>query len=303
MPSKTGIVFDIQRFSLHDGPGIRTTVFLKGCPLDCKWCHNPEAKSYIPQLSFDAEKCKNCFECVNACPNNVHQIVESNHVVMFDECKLAGECIAVCPTSALEIIGINNTADEIIEIVLKDLDYYKNSNGGVTISGGEPMAQFNLTKELLVRLKELKIHTAIETCGYSPTKKYAEILHLVDLFLFDFKETDEERHKLYTGVDNKLIRENLEFLLDNNAEVILRCPLIPGVNDNENHFKGIAELNKKHPNLKRIEIMAYHNAGFAKSKKIGLAPFDSEIPTADENQKQKWLNSFKALGVENVSIG
>lgn len=299
----SGIVIDIHRFSLNDGPGIRTTIFLKGCALSCKWCHNPEAVSYFPQLAFNNEKCLNCFECVKICPTGTHTIVNNKHVVNFEQCELHEECIKVCPNAALSIIGLEKRVKDIFEIVLRDKDYYYNSSGGITISGGEPMTQFEFTKSILEFAKENSIHTCIETCGQAPSKRYLEIRHLVDLFLFDYKETDPVKHKGFAGASNKLILKNLFILYDAGADIILRCPLIPGMNDSREHLDGIAELYKRMPNLKGVEIMSYHNIGVDKARKIGKAANFVVLNSADIEKKNEWLNELKFRGCENIKIG
>ncbi len=293
----TGIIFDILRFSIHDGPGIRTTIFLKGCPLKCEWCHNPESQSFKPQLSFNAEKCLNCFECVNACPNHVHKIKDGIHFVDWNLCKSQGECVKVCSSNALKIIGEKKSIIEIIEEVKKDIQYYKKSGGGVTISGGEPLAQFKFTKELLIALKHEGIHTCIDTCGFAKEEYYKAILPYTDLFLFDYKLTDSSKHKKYTNVDNDLILSNLNFLYKNNAEIILRCPIIPGINDNEKHFNGIKELIKKYPNLKAVELMPYHNLGKDKAARIGMEYKLLNLKSIDDFEMQKRVNSVKVKGM------
>ncbi|MEW6652672.1 MAG: glycyl-radical enzyme activating protein [Bacteroidota bacterium] len=297
-----GIVVDVHRFSLHDGPGIRTTVFLKGCPLKCKWCHNPEAVSYNPQISFNTEKCKDCFECVKACPAGAHQINSNKHILNFALCELHGECVKVCPNEALTIIGIKKSVTDILNIVLRDKEFYKNSGGGITISGGEPMTQFGFMKSILKSAKDNSIHTCIETCGHAPTDKYLEILDLVDIFLFDYKETDSGRHKDLTGASNNLILKNLSALYEAGAEIILRCPLIPGVNDSLEHLMGIARLYISLPYLKGIEIMPYHNIGVDKAKRIGSDNNFIRLETT-EAEKKEWLQKLKSLGCENVKIG
>lgn len=301
--SNKGIVVDIHRFSLHDGPGIRTSIFLKGCPLHCKWCHNPEAVSPKPQLSFNAEKCKDCFECVEVCPSGAHQIINGKHKVDFGKCTLHKECVDVCPNGVLWIIGDVMNVEEIMKVVLKDKDYYSNSGGGITITGGEPMAQFEFTKELLLTAKKNNIHTCIETCGYSSTDRYLELLSLVDLFLFDFKETDPLKHKDYTGVDNKLILKNLSALYENGAKIILRCPLIPGVNDSDEHLSGIVKLAEEYPNIEGIELMPYHNIGQDKAKKIGKENEFLQQENTTSEKKDEWLDKLHAFGCENVKLG
>ncbi len=298
----TGTIFDIHRFSLNDGPGIRTTIFLKGCPLDCIWCHNPEAKTFKPQLSFDADKCKDCLACVDSCPNSVHTYLGNKHSVDFELCKLDGDCVEACPNEALKIIGDNYPVEDLIKVILKDKAYYDNSSGGLTISGGEPLVQLRFTKALLLEAKKYDIHIAIETCGYVKSEQLAEVIPLVDLFLFDYKATEQEEHKKYTGTNNDLILKNLELLLDNDAEVILRCPLIPGINDSQKHLEGIAELSRKYPKIKKIEIMPYHDAGRDKSKNIGRVNSLHNIENTSEYTKQKWIEILNQLDCLNVEI-
>ena len=297
-----GTIFDIQRFSLHDGPGIRTTVFLKGCPLDCLWCHNPEGKLSTPQLMFDPHKCQLCSACVDSCENGVHEISENKHFINFESCNLSGACTKACPNTALSIVGNNFTVEEIIDIVMRDLSYYKNSGGGLTISGGEPMAQFEFTISLLKSAKKAGLHTVIETCGQAPQKRFAEIAEYVDLFLFDYKITDPQKHKKFTGVANTSIISNLEALLRQNANVILRCPIIPSLNNDENNFEGIADFCRNHPELKGVELMSYHRMGLDKTKKLGnnLKLFDTQIPTAEE--KIEWKHKLTKLGCQNIKL-
>lgn len=296
-----GLTFDIHRFAINDGPGIRTAVFLKGCYLKCEWCHNPESQSFKPQLSFNPEKCLNCFECVNVCPNYAQKIKDNKHYVDWHLCDLAGECVKVCPSGALKIIGTYTEVDLIISEVLKDKKYYDKTGGGITISGGEPMAQFEFTKELLIESKKNGLHTVLDTCGYGDQNHYKEIMNYVDLFLFDYKFTDEELHKDYTGVSNKEILANLDFLYNNGASIILRCPLIPGINDNDSHLNGIKNIIGKYPRLKSVEIMPYHNMGKDKASRVGIQYKLSHIKNAEESDKQRWINYFSDAGI-NVEL-
>lgn len=289
----TGLTFDIHRFSLNDGPGIRTTVFLKGCYLKCEWCHNPESQSFKPQLSFNPEKCLHCFECIKVCPNNAHQIKDNKHFVDWNRCDLARKCVDVCPSGALKIIGTNTEVEFIISEVMKDKKYYDKTGGGLTISGGEPMAQFEFTKDLLVMAKQKGIHTALDTCGYGKQKYYKEILNYVDLFLFDYKFTNEKLHKDYTGVTNKEILTNLDYIYNNGASIILRCPLIPHINDNEEHLQGIKDIIKKYPLLKALELMPYHNMGRDKANRVGMEYSLSQQKNAEESDKQRWISYFE----------
>ncbi len=297
------MVLDILRFSLHDGPGIRTTVFLKGCPLSCKWCHNPESQSYKPQLSFDSSKCTNCMECVVACPTNSLSSVNEKLRVNFNLCNACGDCVDACPRDAFKIYGKLWTVNDVISIVLKDHAYYKKSGGGLTVSGGEPMAQFEFTLELLEAAKTHNVHTCIETCGHAPTDRFAQLLNYVDLFLFDYKETDPDEHKLMTGVSNRLILENLNFLYNEKANIILRCPIIPGVNDTKSHLSGIHALTEKYPNLTAIEVLPYHSMGKGKAERIGLNFELSDIATTAPEQASQWLSKLKEYGCEEVRLG
>jgi pyruvate formate lyase activating enzyme len=293
----TGLVFDVHRFSLYDGPGIRTTVFLKGCPLHCDWCHNPESQTYKPQLSFNPDKCINCFDCVDACPNEVHRNVNGKHEVIWDSCQTSGECVKACSYGALKLIGSEYNIREIINEVLKDKNYYEKTGGGLTISGGEPLAQFEFTKALLEEAKKEGIHTCIDTCGLVSEEKFKAILPYTDLFLFDYKVSDEQDHKQYTGSGNRLILSNLDFLIRNGASVILRCPLVPGINDNTNHLKTISELAEKYPRLKGVEIMPYHSMGRDKAGYIGKEYKFKNLPDASEEQKTEWTDYYKLAGL------
>ena len=298
-----GIIVDIQRFSIHDGPGIRTTIFLKGCPLYCIWCHNPEAISRKPQLSFNSEKCKNCFECIRVCPSSAHYQINGVHNVYYHKCNLAKYCVDSCPNNALKIIGRYIKTSEIINIILRDVDYYKNSGGGITISGGEPMLQYEFTKSILIEAKKNSIHTALDTSGYASTNKYIKIKEYVDLFLFDYKETDAIKHKQYTGVDNNLILKNLDTLYKLGAKIILRCPIIPSINDTYSHFEGICKLHKKYPNIISIHIMPYHNMGFDKAKQAGIENKFIKLDTVGKDLALSWVSQLKKMGCEKVCLG
>ncbi len=303
MDAVTGVTVDVNRFSLHDGPGIRTTVFLKGCPLHCTWCHNPEAILPRPQLSFNPDKCINCFRCVEACHAGVHSIVAGRHQVDFSRCELSEACVAACPEEALSIIGGARTVNDIMAVVLRDREYYARSGGGVTVSGGEPMAQFEFTRTLLRACKAESLHTAVETCGHARPDHYSALLPLTDLWLFDYKETDSERHRHYTGVGNAVILKNLDKLYRSGARVRLRCPLIPGVNDTGDHFRGIRDLSLRYPALERIEIMPYHNIGLDKARRIGTHFRSLHLETVGKELRSQWRAQLDSLGCTNVTVG
>ena len=298
--SLRGTIFDIQRGSFHDGPGLRTTVFLKGCALNCLWCHNPESRSRKPQLSFRIDRCTGCQNCVSVCPNGCHDFSEGNHIIRFQDCASCGKCVEICPSDALRLFGRETDTEEVMKEVVRDKIYYKTSDGGMTLSGGEPTAQIEFTLSLLMRAKSEGIHTCIETCGISRQEHYARLLPWVDLFLFDYKATGEDQHKKLTGVSNRLILANLSYLHAAGATIILRCPMIPGINDTEEHLGAIAEMGKRLPNLRGIELLPYHSAGSDKYERIGQHKPDlvTHPPTATETQR--WRNALSRLGCDNV---
>lgn len=264
-----GSIFDIQRFSLHDGPGIRTTVFMKGCPLRCSWCHNPESISPKPLLSFIPGKCIGCGTCFENCPAVAHENSDGQHVIDRSKCSVCGKCTEECYSKALETVGRTESVDEVMKEVLADKLFYENSEGGMTLSGGEPTQQFDFTLELLKRAKEEGLHTAVETCSFCKYEKLEHLAEYTDLFLCDFKETNPEKHKEFTGVDNNLIIENIIKLHDAGNKVLLRCPIIPTLNDRDEHFKGIADLYHKMPECEGVEIMPYHRLGEGKLHRLG----------------------------------
>ena len=301
--SLTGMVFDIQRTSLHDGPGIRTAVFLKGCPLHCAWCHNPESQSKDKQISFRPESCAVCGDCVNTCRHGAHLIQAGAHIYDRSLCEQCGDCVETCLYEALKLAGKQMTAGQVMAVVLRDRLFYEQSGGGLTISGGEPMLQPEFTLELLKAARVEGIHTCLDTCGWASRNAYEKIMPFVDLFLFDYKATDPDTHKKLTGVSNDLILSNLDFLAGQGASLRLRCPLVPGINATPEHLAGIAALSKRYPQLDGIDLMAYHNVGNAKYERYGLENPLPNLPTTEDATKQVWLESLHALGCEKAALG
>lgn len=268
---ESGIVFDIQRFSLHDGYGIRTLVFLKGCFLNCEWCSNPESQYAKPQLGFFEEKCTSCFNCVSACPYGA--LFKENRKIVWEECKKCKynfACVNACIYNARIIYGKKMTVEEVTDIVARDLVFYKYSGGGVTLGGGEVAYQPEFAKNILKNCKKLKIHTAIETCGYASWDKFREILRYVDLLMFDIKHMDFEKHMQKTGAGNTIILENAKKASRLVKEMIIRFPLIPGFNDDLENVEEMGRfINKNLPSVRRIDVLPYHSIGESKSKRIG----------------------------------
>lgn len=272
--SLCGCIFNIQHFSIHDGPGIRTTVFFKGCPLNCVWCHNPESRSGVPVLFFTENRCTFCSRCVKACPGECHEIAEQDgilsHKIDRSACKKCGSCCTACFNGALEISGKFYDPESVIAEVMKDKVFYETSDGGVTFSGGEPFFQPEFLLRLLKLSKAEGLHTAIETCGFTKWEYMEEAAAYTDLFLFDYKISDPELHKKYTGADNRLILKNLDALDSLGADIILRCPLIPGINTDKDHLESIAEIANRYRNIREINLEPYHPLGISKSRGIGV---------------------------------
>lgn len=292
--NSTGIVFDIQRFAIHDGPGIRTTVFLKGCPLSCLWCHNPESQDPHPEIFFSPEKCIGCHYCERVCEHEGHHFIDGIHVYDRSGCIQCGECAVECYARALEVAGKEMTVDEVITEVLKDRVFYQNSGGGMTLSGGEPMQQFDFSLQLLKSARESGLHNCIETSGCSSWERYAAIAPFVDIFLYDVKETDPLLHRQYTGVSNELLLENLFKLDQAGARTMLRCPVIPGLNDRLEHFQAIAGIANRMKNVVEINLLPYHPLGNSKNQRLGKEPPLTNIPMPGDSQAQEWLEMVQS---------
>jgi glycyl-radical enzyme activating protein len=290
-------VFDLQRFALHDGPGIRTTVFLKGCPLKCMWCHNPESKKKTAQLGFIEKNCTLCGTCQQVCPHGVHTVnATEGHWIDFDRCVQCGLCVAACPNHALKIYGKTMTSEEILQTVMKDWDFYQRSGGGLTISGGEPMQQFHALQDLLREAKKKGLHICLDTSGLASRDKYAAIADYVDVFLFDYKITDPEEHRRYTGQDNRMILKNLDYLCERGCRVHLRCPIVPGINDNDAHYQSIANLTHKYPEIEQVNLMMYHDLAKGKAEQIGEQYQLPDIKTILPEQARTIYSKVESYG-------
>lgn len=264
-----GQIFSIDRFVAEDGPGIRTTVFFKGCPLRCIWCHSPQAIAAQPQLAFNNNRCIGCGACVKACSRNAQIISTSERRVLWEKCDNCGKCAEQCPSKALEIVGEWLTVEQIMNILERDIVYYKNSGGGVTFSGGEPMAQPHFLASCLEKCKDRGIHTALDTCGLAKWSFFRDVLPYVDLLLYDIKHMNAAKHKLYTGVDNKLILDNLVRISQRGKPIWVRFPLIPGYNDSEKNLQQVAEFVKPLMAVEKVSLLPYNKASGVKYQFIG----------------------------------
>lgn len=294
-----GNVFEIQHFSVHDGPGIRTTVFLKSCQLKCLWCHNPESISIrASELAFVQTKCVGCGMCFRVCPQGCHYMKDGQHRIDRQNCTFCGKCVRMCAGNALSISGQEMGAQEVIADVLRDKTYYEESGGGMTLSGGEPMLQWEFVKALAALSRTYGIHNCIETNGYYPFERAEAVAPNIDLFLMDWKESDEALHKKYTGVGNKPIFENIKKLGERGNSILLRCPIIPGYNDRDDHFEQIARMTAELKGVVGAEILPYHNLGVNKIEKFGLEGeikyIVAEPPTKEV--EREWIEKCRRFG-------
>jgi pyruvate formate lyase activating enzyme len=299
----SGMIFDIKRYAINDGPGIRTAVFFKGCPLECWWCHNPEGQRSQSQLMFRENRCKLSRSCVEACPQGAI-IWKEAPIVDWDKCDQCGKCAEVCFAGALEMVGRVVTAAEVMAEIERDVLFYDQSGGGVTFTGGEPMLQHEFLEEILTLCKLQHIHTAVDTSGYTSWENIHSIIPLVNLFLYDIKLIDESQHKMFTSVSNRLILTNLRKLSEAGAHILVRIPLIPGINDDDDNIELCAATLAKLPTLDGVELMPYHDIGTAKYKALGMqyklenlhGPTEEEVREVEERFSSRGLAVMSQQG-------
>lgn len=296
-----GVIFNIQRFSLHDGPGIRTTVFLKGCPLNCHWCQNPEGLDPKPELLFNAEKCIRCGRCVPACPENAITMEKGAVTIEASSCTHCGQCAEACPASALEMIGRRMTAEEVVEEIDADHTFYEVSGGGVTLSGGEALAQPDFSAEILRLCKERGYHTTVDTTGHADWADFETLLPYTDLFLFDIKHCDDAAHTQYTDASLFPILGNLKRLSRCGVEVVARFPVVPGVNNDEKSVARIGTIAKEN-GIDTIHILSYHNHAQGKVNRLVRQRDIQPFPLLEKNETERIAEILEKQKL-NVIIG
>jgi pyruvate formate lyase activating enzyme len=296
----TACVFNVMRFATQDGPGIRTTVFFKGCPLSCWWCHNPESQNFQPDRMYFEERCRRCLDCVTACPQHAIQL-DDGRISTSDACTCCGECTEVCMAEARQIVGRRYTVEELIAEVEKDLIFFDDSGGGVTLSGGEPLSQPVFAAEFLIACRDRGIGTVLETCGFATSDTFLTVALLADQIFFDLKFVDPEKHRLYTGVPGDRILRNLEALIARGHAVTMRIPVIPGINDS---VRDVAQFAAYLGNLRppRVELLPYHRTGAGKYQRLGLQYKIDETPEPSQEQLAVFGDVLRGAGL-NVKVG
>lgn len=292
----TGRLLDVRRMSVHDGPGIRTTLFLKGCPLRCRWCHNPESVSAKPEIGLLKRKCIGCGRCAKVCPEGAHVLRNGTHLFNHDLCKACGKCVDACLADALEYYGREMTVEEAAKAVLEDRTFYAQSGGGCTVSGGEPMLQAGFCAELFQRLRKDGIHCAVDTSGAVKWESFETVLPHTDMFLYDVKHTDDRLHREHTGGSNREILDNLKRLSKCGVPIEIRIPTIPGFNADEKSMTAIGKFLSGLPNVVGVRLLPYHLAR-QKYETVGHADTMPDVPTPTPEQMRAAAAPLAELGL------
>lgn len=297
-------IINIQKFSVHDGDGIRTTIFFKGCYLNCWWCHNPESQSFNPEVMINTEKCTGCRACEQVCPEKAIHMENCKQCTDRTKCKVCSSCLDYCVNNAREVVGKQYTIAELIKEVDKDYMFYEESFGGVTLSGGEVMAQdMEYIEELLKKLKKKGYNITIDTCGFAPQKNFQTVLPYVDTFLYDVKLMDDEKHKKYMGQSNELIFTNLKYLSDNGARIYIRIPVIGGVNDSDTEMKAIISYLKENISVAQVNLLPYHDIASSKYERLDVTYKGEEFTVPSKERMEELKEMFQKNGFTNTKIG
>ena len=295
-------LFEIERFAIHDGPGIRTCVFLQGCGLCCAWCANPESQTCGPHLMWNGKHCTGCGACERACPHGAVKVLDGRAVIDREKCAVCGKCAPDCPGGALSVSGFTMSCEELFSLLERDLDYYRASGGGVTFSGGEALLQIEELRPLLKRCREREISMAVETCGYVSEKQLLTAMEYMDLFLFDIKSRDAEKFRRYTGGELDRVSANFELLCGRMPEkVIARIPVIPGVNDSEQELHRSLEYICEN-GVSEVHLLPYHTLGIGKYEQLGRTYFFDRREPMETEKLEKWIPVGQEMGLK-VSIG
>lgn len=303
---KQPLIVNVQKFSVHDGNGIRTSIFFKGCMLSCWWCHNPETQASHREMMFDASKCTGCGFCMKACSHDAIRISTTTGKAVTDpaKCVTCGACVDYCPHEAREVVGRTYTIDELVDIALEDQQFYDRTGGGVTLSGGECMLQNSeYMEELCRRLHFEGINIAIDTCGFAPLDNYRRLVPYVDTWLYDVKTLDDEKHRKYIGQSNKVILRNLEFLAQNGAHINIRIPTVAGVNDDDESMTAIIDYLKEKVGITPVNLLPYHSIGSSKYTRLGRPYLAEEMEPPSEERMEQLKGMFLASGYTDVNIG
>ncbi len=295
-----GLIFDIQHFSIYDGPGIRTTVFLKGCSLDCQWCHNPESISLKKEVQTYFLKCIGCGQCLLVCPQNAHKIINDIRAYDKENCIKCGTCTDNCYSGALVMSGNEMTVEQVVDEVSRDTAFYNNSNGGVTFSGGEPLLQSGFITEVMKILRPEKIHIAVDTAGKVPFSAFEKVIPYTDLFLYDIKAFDTDIHKEFTGSGNSLILSNLKKLSKNGVPIRIRIPVISGVNFDLAEMTKIAEFISSLNNIDGVEPLVYHSLGAGKLESMGRTADGNIFSTPDKSVLNEIYDLMESAGLNVI---
>lgn len=299
------LITNVQKFSIHDGDGIRTSVFFKGCPLKCEWCHNPETQRFEKEMQCDKEKCVGCGTCAKVCPNGAISMENGKPEMKKDACTFCGKCVNFCPIGIREIIGREYSVKELIKELMKDQMFYEESGGGVTLSGGEVMAMdIDYILAIAKELKRQDVTLTIDTCGYVPYEKFQVILPYVNTFLYDVKVMDPKLHKKYIGVDNQLILDNLIRLAADGARIYIRIPTIKEVNGNEKNMKETIAFLKEHDiHPAQINLLPYHDTGSGKYSKLDMEYKGTDLHAPEKEEMESFVRLFVESGFQNTKIG
>lgn len=300
-----GYIFNIQHYSIHDGPGIRTTVFMKGCPLSCLWCQNPESQALQPELFFNNDLCTGCGKCVKACPRDAIKIVKKHSKTKRELCDNCGECAEVCPNEARSMMGRYITAAEVYKDVAADSMFYRRSGGGITLSGGEPLMQPDFTTAILKMCRDDGIHTVLDTCGYAKWETVKKVLKYTDMVLFDFKHMDPKEHKKSTGVSNELILENAKRIYHElHVPMLARVPVIPGYNDSMTNLEATVKfITKELSSSVKIHLLPYHRLGETKYQRLERTSRSNSIQPPDEEYMAKLQKTVERMGLQSYIGG